>query len=122
MYLRLVYKMNIGKNTVISHKAKLDKNINPKGIYIGDNTWILHNAIVLSHDHSRGLKLDTKIGNNCVIGINTIILPGVTIGNHVVIGAGSVVTKSIENNSIAVGNPAKVIKNGIKVNNRGQII
>lgn len=122
MYLRLVYKMNIGKNTVISYKAKLDKNINPKGIYIGDDTWILYNAIVLSHDHSRGLKLDTKTGNNCVIGINTIILPGVTIGNHVVIGAGSVVTKSIENNSIAVGNPAKVIKNWIKVNKRGQIV
>jgi acetyltransferase-like isoleucine patch superfamily enzyme len=122
MYLRLVYKMNIGKNSVISYKAKLDKNINPKGIHIGDNTWILYNAIVLAHDHSRGLKLDTKIGNNCVIGINTIILPGVKIGNHVVIGAGSVVTKSIEDHSIAVGNPAKVIKQGINVNNRGQII
>lgn len=122
MYLRLVYKMNIGKNTVISYKAKLDKNINPKGIYVGDNTWILYNAIVLSHDHSRSLKLNTKIGNNCVIGINTIILPGVTIGNHVVIGAGSVVTKNIEDHSIAVGNPAKIIKQGIIVNNRGQII
>lgn len=38
------------------------------------------------------------------------ILPGVTIGNNVIIGAGSVVNSDIEDNSIAVGNPAKVIK------------
>jgi acetyltransferase-like isoleucine patch superfamily enzyme len=122
MYLRLVYKMNIGNNTVISYKAKLDKSINPKGIYIGDNTWVLSNSIILAHDHSRGLKLDTKIGNNCVIGMNSIILPGVIIGNHVVIGAGSVVTKNIEDHSIAVGNPAKVIKSGVNVSNKGKII
>ena len=38
------------------------------------------------------------------------ILPGVTIGSNVVIGAGSVVTRSIPDNSVAVGNPCKVIR------------
>ena len=51
-----------------------------------------------------------KIGNNVWIGGNVVVLPGVTIGDNVTIGAGSVVNKDIESNSIAVGNPCKVIK------------
>jgi len=47
---------------------------------------------------------------NCSIGIGSIILPGVTIGEGAIIGAGSVVTKDIPDWTIAVGNPAKVIK------------
>jgi maltose O-acetyltransferase len=50
------------------------------------------------------------IGNDCWIGGGTIICPGVTIGNGCVIGAGSVVTKDIPDNSLAVGNPARVIR------------
>lgn len=50
------------------------------------------------------------IGNNVWIGGNATILDGVTIGNNCVIGAGSVVTKNIPDNSIAVGNPCRVIK------------
>ena len=45
------------------------------------------------------------------IGGNVVVLPGVTIGNNVVIGAGSVVNKDIPSNTVAVGNPCKVIKN-----------
>lgn len=51
-----------------------------------------------------------KIGDRCWIGANTIILPGVTIGDNVVIGSGSIVTRDIPSNSIAVGNPARVIR------------
>lgn len=51
-----------------------------------------------------------SIGSDCWIGGNTIILPGVSIGNGCTIGAGSVVTKKIPDNSLAVGNPAKVIR------------
>lgn len=50
------------------------------------------------------------IGNNCWIGGSVTILPGVTIGDNCTIGAGSVVTKDIPSGSIAVGNPARVIK------------
>ena len=50
------------------------------------------------------------IGNNVWIGGNATILDGVTIGNNCVIGAGSVVTKNIPDNSIAVGNQCRVIK------------
>ena len=51
-----------------------------------------------------------SIGNDCFVGAGSIILPGVHIGNKVIIGAGSVVAKSIPDNSVAVGNPAKVIR------------
>jgi NDP-sugar pyrophosphorylase family protein len=51
------------------------------------------------------------IGNAVWIGDSVIILPGVTVGNGAVIGAGSVVTKSIPAYAVAVGNPARVIKN-----------
>lgn len=53
---------------------------------------------------------EVTIGNDCWIGGNTVILPGVTIGDGVTIGASSVVTKSIPSYSIAVGSPARVIR------------
>ena len=45
-YLRWRYGMDIGKNCRISWKAHLDKSINPKGIHIGDNTWVLSGAMI----------------------------------------------------------------------------
>lgn len=50
------------------------------------------------------------IGNNCWIGANSVLCPGVTIGENTVIGAGSVVTRDIPANSVAAGNPCKVIR------------
>lgn len=126
-YYRRVLKMNIGANVVIARTALLDNKVNPRGIHIGDNTWILRDAMVLAHDqcrgeNGRGKLFDTYIGKNCVIGVRSVILPGVSIGDHCVVAAGSVVTKNIPPHSIAAGNPAKIIKTGIIVNDRGQIV
>ena len=118
--LRKIYKMDLGKGVRIAHKAHLDKSINPKGIHIGDHTWVLNGAFVMAHDHCRALRTDTFIGHDCVIGVNAIIMPGVHIGDEVIIGSGAVVTKDIPSNCIAVGNPAKVIKTNIHVKN-GQL-
>lgn len=119
---RALYGMDIGEGTIISWRARLDKAINPKGIHIGSYSRITGEVIVLAHDHSRHLKIDTYIGSNTIIGIRSIILPGVKIGNHCVIGAGSVVTKDVPDGCIAAGNPAKIVRKGVKVNNNGQII
>lgn len=54
--------------------------------------------------------MDVIIGDNVWIGGNTVINPGVHIGNNVVIGSGSVVTKDIPDNTIAVGNPCRVLR------------
>lgn len=120
-WLRMRYGMDIGKNCCISWKAHLDKSINPKGIHIGDNTWILSEAMILAHDHCRDLITDTYIGSNCVIGVRSIVLPGVSIGNHTIVGGGSVVTKDLPCHCIAAGNPARVIREGVFVE-KGQIV
>ena len=58
----------------------------------------------------RTFALPVMIEDGCWIGGGVIILPGVTIGQKSVIGAGSVVTKDIPANSLAVGNPCRVIR------------
>lgn len=58
----------------------------------------------------RTYALPVKIGNGCWLGGGVIVLAGVTIGDGSVIGAGSVVTKDIPENSLAVGNPCRVIR------------
>lgn len=121
-FLRYFYNMNIGEGTKISSSAHLDKSINPKGIFIGTNTLITREVMILAHDASRKVKLDTKIGNNCFIGVRSIILPGVSIGDEVIIGAGSIVTKDIPSNTIAAGNPAKIIRQNVKCGKYGKLL
>ena len=120
-YLRKIYGMHIGKDCRISWKAYLDKSINPKGIWIGDGTRVLNGAMILSHDACRNYKANTHIGNNCVIGVRSIIMPGVKVGDSCIVGAGSVVTKDVLPNTIVAGNPAKVIGMGVVVV-KGRII
>ncbi len=112
---RTLYHMDIGANTGINRKAKLDTNVYPEGIHIGDNCNILAEAVILSHDACRNLKTDTYIGSNTIVGIRSIVLPGIRIGCHVVVGAGSVVTKDVPDHCVVAGNPAKIIREGIVV-------
>lgn len=82
-----------------------------KGTYIAPNTGI----ITQNHDIEDLTKhvpgKDVIIGRNCWIGMNSMILPGITLGDNTIVGAGSVVTKSFEEgNCVLVGNPAKVLR------------
>ena len=85
-------------------------------IIFGNNIELAPGVSIISSNHdSSNLRKHVNsnpiiIGNNVWIGTNATVLPGVNIGDNVIIGANSVVTKNIESNSIAVGNPCKVIK------------
>lgn len=91
-------------------------------ITVGDDVLMASNVMITNENHGIDPESeipymdqplsckDVAIGDGCWIGENVGILPGVTIGKKCIIGAGSIVTKSVPDYSIAVGNPAKVIK------------
>lgn len=118
--LTKIYKMNISKKARVSLGAKLDKTY-PKGIYIDDDSYIASGAIIFTHDFSRTLYMNTKIGKKCFIGANAIIMAGVEIGDEVIVGSGAIVTKNVPSNSVVVGNPAKIIKTGIYTSKYGKL-
>ncbi len=89
-------------------------------VTIGDDCFIGPNVSIYTACHSTDpVERNTRqewakpvtIGNNVWIGGSVTILPGVSIGDNVTIGAGSVVTRNIPSNTLAVGNPCKVVKN-----------
>jgi acetyltransferase-like isoleucine patch superfamily enzyme len=86
-------------------------------VYIGDYTRIAQNVGIISsnHDIYDNRVHDTSsaviIGNYCWLGMNSVILPNVTLGDFTIVGAGSVVTKSFpEGYCVIAGNPARVIR------------
>jgi len=84
-----------------------------KGTIINQLTSIGHDVFIDEYCEicpNVSISGNCKIGSFTFIGTGAIILPKVIIGKNVIIGAGSVVTKDIPNNSLAVGVPAKVIK------------
>lgn len=139
MIKKFIYKLKIRKSKP-SNKAdlirKLGVNIGtgceiynnvsfgsePYLITIGDNVRITKGVSFVTHDggvwtlRKMGILENSDIfgpiivGNNVHIGLNSIIMPGVTIGDNCVIGCGAVVTKDIPSNSVAAGVPARVIK------------
>ena len=120
-YYTKMFGMNIHETARIGFGARLDKT-NPKGIYIGEESFVASSATILSHDYSRGLHQNTIIGKRCFIGINSIVMCGVRIGDEVIVGAGSIVTKDVPNNCIVVGNPARVIKEDIHTMKFGKLV
>jgi len=94
------------------------------GVDIGEDVLIAAHTVIASAGHEDTDKkfietITTKpvtIENNVWLGAGTIVLPGVTIGKNTIIGAGSVVTKDVPRDSVAVGNPARVIKKRQLVN------
>ena len=89
-------------------------------VSIGDHVTVTSGVKFITHDGSTCLVKDEQgkryqrfapiqVGSHVFIGVNTIVMPGVSIGSNVVIGAGSVVTKDIPDHSVAIGVPAKVV-------------
>lgn len=110
--------VKFGENVRILHFPRWGSE--PFLIEIGNNVTITRGVAFVNHDGGAalfrkefpGLNVygKIKVGNNVFIGINSIILPGVSIGNNVVIGAGSIVNKNVPDNVVVAGVPAKKIK------------
>lgn len=85
-------------------------------VYIGDYTQIAQNVGIISANHDvynnhEHILSEVRIGSYCWIGMNSVILPGVTLGDFTIVGAGAVVTKSFpEGYCVIAGNPARLIR------------
>ena len=121
IWLRKVWGMNLGYGVRISGKAQLDYSY-PKALHIGDYTILTPGVQVFTHDFVTRRHEDTRIGSHCFIGANAIILCGVSIGDRCVIAAGAVVTQDVPARSMVAGNPAKVVKSGIKTGRYGRTV
>jgi acetyltransferase-like isoleucine patch superfamily enzyme len=87
-------------------------------IIIGKGSWIAPNVGLITSNHNvydlenHDIGKDITIGDECWIGMNSVILPGVTLGPKTTVGACSIVTKSFpDGNCVIAGNPAKLIRN-----------
>lgn len=119
------YLRNIGieiglRTTIFDPQSTIIDETRPWMIKIGNDVQITAGVTILTHGYDwsvlKGVYGDVlgssgsvKIGNNVFIGTHSTILKGVSIGNNVIIGANSLVNKDIPDNSVAVGNPCKVI-------------
>lgn len=106
--------MKIGDNVYLPYSTWIDIS-HCYLISIGDNCRFADNCAIIAHDATANAFLDlTRIGlvnihESCHFGFGSVILPDVEIGPNVIIGANSVVTTNIPPNSLAIGNPAKVV-------------
>jgi acetyltransferase-like isoleucine patch superfamily enzyme len=124
IYLWLLGKYGVkltGTPRYIASKVRFDDF---SLVTLGERVVISEAVTLLTHDYSltTGLISIKKcpptdqaflkpivIGNNVFIGLGSIILPGTNIGNNVIVGAGSIVRGRVPDDSIVVGNPAKVV-------------
>lgn len=113
-YLRAA-GVQIGRNTMVSLGAKID--VRRGMVRIGNDCHITYGVVILSHDGAaRQIDPDDNgegavtIGNKVFVGVNAVVLKGVTIGDNSVIAAGAVVSSDVPKNVVVAGNPARIMR------------
>lgn len=108
--------VHFGKNIYTNFNLTL---VDDTQIYVGDFCQIGPNVVLATAGHpilpelrERAYQYNApvRIGQNCWLGANVVVVPGVTIGNNVVVGAGSVVTRDLPDNVVAAGNPCCILR------------
>ena len=108
--------VHFGRNIYANFNLTL---VDDTHIYVGDFTQLGPNVVLATAGHpilpelreqAYQYNAPVRVGRNCWLGANVVVVPGVTIGDNVVVGAGSVVTKDLPDNVIAVGNPCKILR------------
>ncbi len=121
----IIGDVKVGENCWIGMFTILDGS---GGLSVGNYCTISAGVHIYSHSNVKQTltsgkmpieRLPVKLGNNCYIGPQSIITMGVCIGNNCVVGSNTLVNKNLPDNSIVVGNPAKII--GKVVFNNGNV-
>lgn len=119
---RIGSNCNVCAHTLIENDVLIGNDVTIKsGVYIWDGITIEDNVFVGPcvaftndlHPRSKSFPEEFKktlVKKGASIGANATILPGVTLGRNCMVGAGSVVTKSVPDNAVVIGNPAKILK------------
>jgi acetyltransferase-like isoleucine patch superfamily enzyme len=114
--------VSVGSGSIVEHHVKIGNRVRlhsnvfvPEYSVLEDDCWLGPNVVLTNAKYPRspGVKeqlTGPHIEQGVKIGANATILPGVRIGRDALIGAGSVVTKNIPAGTVALGNPAKVVK------------
>lgn len=108
----------LGHGTVVIQNVTIASNVT-----IGNHVIILPNTVI-SHDDSIGdytcitggvcISGGVTIGNSCYLGTNSAIIGNIAIGDYCLVGMGSVVIDSVEENTVVIGNPAKMLRKTIE--------
>ena len=110
------YNIRFGKQVFLNHGVTI---LDAAAVFIGDHVMFGPNVVVSTATHPMDPKERKKgyesahpieIGDNVWIGMGAQILPGVSIGHNSVVGAGAVVTRSVPDNCVVGGVPAKILK------------
>lgn len=107
-------RISLGRCCLVCPGVRLSSSC---GIAIGESCMLAHGAYVTDADWhgiydrvTLGSRAPVTIGDNVWIGDQAIICKGVAIGNNAIVGAGAVVTRDVPANTIAAGNPARIVK------------
>lgn len=104
---RRIWRMDIADSARIARSAYIDRTF-PAGIHIGADAVVDEEAIVLTHDMTRNIYLETRIGPRSHIGPRAVIMPGMVVGADCEVIAGALVNRDVPDGHRAIGNPARI--------------